>query len=470
MFAVFQSFSDEPTWARYNEFVKCAEALQLEQPLAPSGGTTGSQGLYYAYPFSLYEIPFAWWFKCSLLSGIDLSVPNKLVNVQCEAWDKRRDGFPQPAAPSSSVPERYVGPLIDASNWFEVVTRVDRVATWDEAEVAAAAAAKFKVFSDNLQVELGSNRYRRCYTRMEVDMSSHAAWREDGINECVMSRDGRSQQCNLYNAMRGDISMTNEPAFFLTVMDKIEQIDYRYSSSLSDMVYDGPASAAAKLVENVFPEPPDLTREEGLKDSEYCDWVLDIAPDVNSEKPYLFAREDVVSEMRFLGHPDVNSYVNHLPYISLGAQETLVYGKVSCDISSPSQGVTYSFSGDDAINCGPVIGAEDLLQYSEFQGVLPTFFPDSAQEANWYPLIKRRCRFGNTFFSDLYRPEYDFPVALESVVAAQFVYDNGKLTNSAFGITRTTNSRFFRAALDFLRIDDSLVNNPLLNTACKFEQ
>ena len=81
----------------YLDAVECALELRAKTLKGPKKmieetdtvQMTTPTSLYYAYKYSLYELPFSWWFRCSLLSGFRLSHLGSRTTWECKEWDEQ---------------------------------------------------------------------------------------------------------------------------------------------------------------------------------------------------------------------------------------------------------------------------------------------------------------------------------------------------------------------------------------------
>ena len=95
MFGVFNTLPE--TLYGYHDAVECVKELRDKTLQGAKKAVEDTipitlvkpQSLYYAYKYSLYEVPFSWWFKCSLLSGFRLSHLGSRTTWECTAWDNQ---------------------------------------------------------------------------------------------------------------------------------------------------------------------------------------------------------------------------------------------------------------------------------------------------------------------------------------------------------------------------------------------
>lgn len=95
MFGVFNIVPENKNG--YLDAVECTLELRAKTLKGPKktmikGATvqmTTPTSLYYAYKYSLYELPFIWWFRCSLLDGFRLSNLGSRTTWECKAWDEQ---------------------------------------------------------------------------------------------------------------------------------------------------------------------------------------------------------------------------------------------------------------------------------------------------------------------------------------------------------------------------------------------
>eukprot|EP00961_Rhodomonas_salina_P000516 7095-Rhodomonas_salina.1 len=209
MFGVFKEFDE--SFTAYAERAECARQLYDEQPVAYG---QKSHSLYYAYEYSLFELPFAWWFKCTLLSGVDITSATKKVAVVCAAWGEQYDDFP-----------------VNAANWLEVMQRANVITNY-EADMAANAAAKALFLKEDTISRVGATSpdfFRVCSLRTTFGeaTTSLAQWEAFQPLTCVDTGDHTSAACSALESypnpqiMSGDLSHIEVMAEKRTYYEKV---------------------------------------------------------------------------------------------------------------------------------------------------------------------------------------------------------------------------------------------------------
>ena len=178
----FYVFSQPSTLSEHLAMVECVEYVYsvVSKPAA-QGGLFDSKGLYVPFAFTLYEIPFAWWYQCMLGSSmtVPLALDNKLF--QCRFYGNRREL----SSPRDAYYNDFRSYIFNVRGGYKRSLLEQAVTAQLDAARAAWASAVEDLRASLFTTPGVDLTYPRCYGTLEWDLPSSNRYKRKIIEAFV---------------------------------------------------------------------------------------------------------------------------------------------------------------------------------------------------------------------------------------------------------------------------------------------